>query len=169
MDTQPQDTAGMDKLAELIGATRIAMLATLESNGALRSRPLATLQLDSAGRLWFFTAVNAPKIEEIAQHQQVNLSYSDPDKQDYVSVSGAAEIVRDRQKMRELWTPWVEPWFPRGLEDPDLALLCVHVEQAEYWDAPASRMQRMFGLARAVATGDTHALGEHQKVSGPAH
>jgi general stress protein 26 len=69
--------------------------------------------------------------------------------------------------MRKLWTPWVEPWFPRGLEDPDLALLCVHVEEAEYWDAPQSRMQRMLGLARAIATGDTHELGEHEKLSGP--
>ena len=71
--------------------------------------------------------------------------------------------------MRTLWTPWVEPWFPRGLEDPDLALLCVHVEEAEYWDAPRSRMQRMLGLARAIATGDTRALGEHEKLSGPTH
>jgi len=169
VDTEPQRTTGMQKLAELIGAARIAMLVTLEPNGMLRSRPLATLELDAEGRLWFFTAVSAPKTDEIAAHQQVNLSYSDPDKQDYVSVSGAAEIVRDKDHMRRLWSPWVEPWFPRGLEDPDLALLCVHVEQAEYWDAPESRMQRMLGLARAITTGDTRPLGEHEKVSGPAH
>jgi general stress protein 26 len=167
--TEAQANDGMKKLAELIGAARIAMLATLESNGSLRSRPLATLELDSSGRLWFFTSVSAPKIEEIAHHKQVNLSYSDPDKQDYVSISGPAELVRDRARMRSLWTAWVEPWFPRGVDDPDLALLCVQIEQAEYWDAPESRMQRMFGLAKAIATGDTRALGEHQKLSGPAH
>jgi general stress protein 26 len=169
METQPQGTTGMEKLAQLISEARIGMLATLEPNGALRSRPLATLELDAAGRLWFFTAVNAPKIEEIVGHRQVNLSYSDPDRQDYVSVSGAAEVVRDPARMRALWTPRLAPWFPRGLEDPDLALLCVHVEQAEYWDAPDSRVQRLFGLARAIATGDTRPLGEHEKVVGPPH
>ena len=169
METEPQATKSMEKLAELIRVARIGMLATLEPNGTLRSRPLATLQLDAQGRLWFFSSVSAPKVGEIDRHSQVNVSYCDPDKQDYVSISGAAEVVRDREKMKQLWTPWVEPWFPRGLSDPDLGLLCVHIEQAEYWDAPESRMQRMFGLARAIATGDTHMLGEHEKVSGPQH
>lgn len=85
-------------------------------------------------------------------------------KQDYVSVSGHARLLRDREKMQELWTRWVEPWFPNGLDDPDLALLEVTVDDAEYWDAPASRTQRLFGLARAIGTGRTEQLGEHAKV-----
>lgn len=169
MDIQPQGTTEMQKLADLIGESQIAMLTTAESNGLLRSRPLVTLQLDSDGRLWFFISVTSAKTSEIAQHHQVNLSYSDPDKQDYVSVSGAAEIVRDRQKMRELWTPWVEPYFPKGVDDPDLALLCVQVAQAEYWNAPESNVERLYGFAKAIATGDTKSLGEHEKVRGPAH
>ncbi len=169
MDIQPQGTHEMQKLADLIGESQVAMLTTAEPNGLLRSRPLVTLQLDSEGRLWFFISVTSPKISEIAQHPEVNLSYSDPDKQDYVSVSGAAEIVRDRQKMRELWTPWVEPYFPKGIDDPDLALLCVRIAQAEYWNAPETNVERLYGFAKAIATGDTKALGEHQKVRGPAN
>lgn len=169
MDVQPQGTTEMQKLADLIGEAQIAMLTTAERNGLLRSRPLVTLQLDSEGRLWFFISVTSAKIDEIAQHRQINLSYSDPDKQDYVSVSGVGEIVRDRQKVRELWTPWVEPYFPQGVEDPDLALLCVQIAQAEYWNAPDSNVERLYGFAKAIATGDTKALGEHEKVRGPAH
>ena len=169
MDVQPQNTNEMQKLADLIGESQIAMLTTAEPNGPLRSRPLVTLQLDSESRLWFFISVTSPKTSEIAQNPEVNLSYSDPDKQDYISVSGAAEIVRDRQKMRELWTPWVEPYFPKGIDDPDLALLCVRIAQAEYWNAPESNVERLYGFAKAIATGDTKALGEHQKVRGPAN
>ncbi len=158
----------MQKLAELIGHARIAMLTTAEPDGAMRSRPLATVQMDDEGTLWFFTSVSSPKMQEIALHSEVNLSYSDPDRQDYVSVSGTAQVVRDREKMRALWTEWVQPWFPRGLDDPDLVLLRVRVSEAEYWDAPASGVQRLYGLAKAIATRDTRALGEHEKVRGPA-
>jgi general stress protein 26 len=168
MDVQPQGTTGMQRLAELVGEAQIAMLTTAEPNGVLRSRPLVTLQLDSQGRLWFFISLTSPKVDEISHHRQVNLSYADPDKQDYVSISGAAEIVRDREKMRVLWTPWVEPYFPRGLDDPNLVLLRVQVDQAEYWNAPESNVQRLYGFAKAVATGDTRELGEHQRVKGPA-
>ena len=61
------------------------------------------------------------------------MSYADPAKQDFASVSGRGEIVRDRERMQALWSPWVKVWFPKGLDDPNLALLCVQVESAEYW------------------------------------
>jgi general stress protein 26 len=164
MKKQKQADPGMQKLADLIDEARIGMLTTEEADGTLRSRPLATLEMDSAGKLWFFTAMSSGKVEEIDQHRKVNLSYANLDKQDYVSISGHARLFRDPQKMQELWTPWVEPWFPNGVNDPDLGLLEVTVDDAEYWDAPASKTQRIFGLARALSTGKTDKLGEHGKV-----
>lgn len=164
MKIAKQSDPQMQKLADLINEASIAMLTTEEPDGALRSRPLATLQMDSEGRLWFFTALSSGKVSEIDQHRKVNLSYAHVDKQDYVSISGHARLFRDPDKMKELWTPWVEPWFPNGLNDPDLALLEVTVDDAEYWDAPASKTQRLFGLARALSDGDTDKLGEHGTV-----
>ncbi len=155
----------MQKLADLIGDASIAMLTTQEPQSGLRSRPLATLQMDSAGKLWFFVAMSSAKIGEIDQHRHVNLSYANPEKQEFVSISGSARLLRDREKMRELWTLWVKPWFAHGVDDPDLGLLEVTVDQAEYWDAPASRMQRLLGLAQAMTTGDTDQLGEHGRVT----
>ena len=164
MKKQPQADPNMQKLADLVGEATIAMLTTAEPDGTLRSRPLATLEMDSEGKLWFFTAMSSGKVSEIDQHRKVNLSYVNLDKQDYVSVSGHARLFRDPEKMRELWTPWVEPWFPAGLDDPDLGLLEVTVDDAEYWDAPASKTQRLFGLAKALTSGKTDRLGEHAKV-----
>jgi general stress protein 26 len=164
MKTDPQTDAGMQKLADLIVEASIAMLTTEEPDGSLRSRPLATLQMDSEGKLWFFTALSSGKVSEIDQHRKVNLSYANTEKKSYVSVCGSARLFRDRDKMRELWTPWIEPWFPDGLADPDLALLEITVSEAEYWDAPASRAGRLLGLAKALTSGSTEQLGEHGKV-----
>lgn len=163
--TGDDDRSGLAKLAEMIEEARIAMLTTLEPGGSLRSRPLATLRVDPEGCIWFFTAESSPKVDEVQQHRQVSLSYSDPDEQDFVSVSGTAELVHDRALMQQLWTPWVKAWFPDGLDDPDLALLKVHIESAEYWDAPSSTVRRLYGMAKAIATGDHGALGEHRKLS----
>ena len=164
MKKQPQADPNMQKLADLIAEANIAMLTTAEADGTLRSRPLATLEMDSEGKLWFFTAMSSGKVSEIDQHRKVNLSYVNLDKQDYVSISGHARLFRDPGKMQELWTPWVEPWFPEGLADPDLGLLEVTVDEAEYWDAPASKTQRLFGLAKALSSGKTDRLGEHAKI-----
>jgi general stress protein 26 len=139
----------------------------MEKDGTLRSRPMATMELDGDGNLWFFTSRSSHKVEETDQHRQVNLCYVRAEKQDYLSVSGVAQLVDDKEKMKALWTPWIKPWFPQGLDDPDLALLKVRIGEAEYWDAPDSAVTRTYGLVKALATGNTDALGENRKIDVP--
>lgn len=164
MEVQDQEHNELQRVAELVDEIKFAMMTTEEADGSLRSRPMATLQMDAGGSLWFFTALTSPKIEEAAQHRQVNLSYARPDKQDYLSVSGSAEILQDKEKMRALWTPWIKPWFPAGLDDPNLVLLKVTITEAEYWTAPHGAARRLYGLAKGILTGNTDALGENRKI-----
>ena len=138
MEIDEQHDAAMAKVAEMVGDTKFAMLTTLEKDGTLRSRPMATVQVDGDGNLWFFTTRSSPKIAEGQPDQQVNLCYVRNEKQDYLSVSGTAELVQDKGKMQALWSPWLSPWFPKGLDDPDLALLKVSILAVEYWGAPDS-------------------------------
>ena len=168
MDLEPSAPREMHRLAELIERSRVAMWTTADADGSLRAKPLSTLQLDPAGCLWFFVTLTSSKVRELEQQPRVSLSYADPDRQDYVSISGAAQIVRERARMQQWWNPDIARWFANGLETPDLALLGVRIEQAEYWDAPESPVQRLYGLAKAIATGDSEALGEHHKLAGPA-
>jgi len=98
MKKQAQADADMQKLADLIDEVGIGMLTTEETDGTLRSRPLATLEMDSEGKLWFFTAMSSGKVEDIDQHRQVNLSYANVAQQQYVSVSGHARLFRDPEK-----------------------------------------------------------------------
>jgi general stress protein 26 len=151
-------------LGAMIKGIRTAMLTTVDRDGSLRSRPMETQDREFDGTLWFFTADDSPKIEEIEQERQVNLSYADPDSQKYVSISGRATLVRDRKMMEELWTPFIKAWFPEGLDDPRLALLKVTAESAEYWSAPPSAVVRMVGLAKALVTGEQYDAGENEKI-----
>ncbi|MFL5629037.1 MAG: pyridoxamine 5'-phosphate oxidase family protein [Ktedonobacteraceae bacterium] len=151
-------------LGEKIKGIRVAMMTTVGSDGTLRSRPMATLDREFDGDLWFFTYASAPKVGDVEQHQQVNISYVDPDDSRYVSISGRAQIVRDREKMEQLWKPFLKAWFPGGLEEPDLALLKVGVESAEYWDASSSKMVRLANVAKALVTGQRDQQGENQKL-----
>lgn len=164
MDIKLQKDEQLDKVAQLIKEIRYAMLTTLGSDGSLHSRPMATLQFDDNACLWFYTGIHSSKIDDLAARKKVNLAYARTDKQDYLSIVGTAEVVHDRSKMEELWTPWLKPWFREGLDDPELALLKVRVEQADYWDAPDSVALRLYGLAKGMLTGNTDALGEHGSV-----
>lgn len=147
------ESAMLEKLGELIHDIRVAMLTTRDAEGLLHSRPMATLGKRFDGVLWFFNGGSSLKSHEIATDQEVNVSYAEPRLNRYVSVVGRAKVVRDRKKAEELWTPLLQAWFPKGLDDPDLTLVRVDVLRAEYWDAPAGKAVVLFGLAKSLLTG----------------
>jgi len=137
MKVAKQKSQALARLAALVRQMKIGMLTTIEADGSLRSRPLETVEFDPEGRLWFFTEAHSPKSERAqAGDHQVSLCYADPRDEDFASISGTARVVRDEGKMRALWNSGLERWFARGLEDPDLALLEVRIDKAEYWDEP---------------------------------
>ena len=155
----------VQKLASLIKDIRFAMLTTVCPDGSLRSRPMATQRDEFDGVLWFFTSANEPKVREIQNDDHVNVSYADPDKNNYVSVSGRATLVRDKVIAKELWNPFYKAWFPKGLDDRQLALLRIAVERAEYWDSPNSKLVQIAGFLKAIATGKQAKGGENEKIT----
>jgi general stress protein 26 len=159
------DNECLETLLQIINRVHVAMMTTTEPADSLRSRPLATLRTEEFdGFLWFYTAADSPKIAEIGEHHQVNLSYADPAHHLYASVSGQGVVVRDAEKMAERWNPLVKAWFPNGLDDPNLVLLQVSVDKAEYWDASGTPVKRLAAFKKALATGDTSDLVENRKL-----
>ena len=159
------ERSDVEKIRDLIKGISFAMLTTVDEDGSLRSRPMQTQEAEFNGELWFFTSASSPKVDEVRSDQRVNVSYADPDDNRYVSLSGTASLVRDPAKIKELWKPALKAWFPDGLEDPDLALLRVKVEKAEYWDSPSSKMVQLAGFLKAIATGQRlDYAGENEKI-----
>ena len=152
------------KLGGLIKGINIAMLTTVDF-GLLRSRPMATQEMEFDGDLWFMTSSETHKTDEIEKDPRVNVSYSAPNTNTYVSVSGTVQIVNDREKIEELWNPAYKAWFPKGLDDPTICLLKVTVEQAEYWDSPSSTIVHIVGFVKALVTGERADGGDHGKVN----
>ena len=154
----------IEKLKSLTEGIDFCMLTTI-NGGQLRSRPMSTQEMDDDGDLWFFTSDETHKVDEIEADSRVNAAYSKIDGNLYVSVSGRASLVKDRQKIEELWNPILKAWFPEGLDDPTLSLLRVSIEEAEYWDSPNSKIVQLYGFVKAVVTGQPARGGDHGKVT----
>ena len=117
------------------------------------------------GEVWFFTSDDSGKVSEIESEHEVNLAYSEPKDQRYVSLSGRARIVRDPERARRLWSPELKAWFPGGVDDPHLSLLRVRVHSAEYWDAPSGKMSGLIAYAKSKLAGEAPSeVGEHEKM-----
>jgi general stress protein 26 len=152
----------LTRTARLIDGLSVAMLTHPSHDGYLVSRPMAPLEMDADGALWFFVDREAQHGEQL---RSVNLSFVDAARSVFVSISGHAEIVGNRERIEAMWTPLARPWFPGGAQSPKLALLKLVPHHIEYWDAPHSRVVRLLALAASVMTGKPVGQGEHHSMT----
>ena len=153
------------KIAGLVKGIRIAMFTTVDPEGHLHARPMATQEAEFDGTVWFFTQRSTEKIDEFQHNANVNVAYSQPNDQVYVSLAGRASQVDDQAKKKELWSPALKAWFPKGLDDPQLTLIKVDAHSAEYWDSPSGKMVALYGMAKAALTGKpANNVGENKTV-----
>ena len=153
----------LKKINELIKDIRIALLTTAGPDGTLHSRPMATQKSEFAGELWFLTREDSGKVFDIHHDANVSLTYADG-KNTFVALSGRARVSRDQAKINELWNPMYTAWFPQGKEDPEIRVVRVTVDAAEYWDAPSNAVVRNFQLLLAAVTAGHVKVGENEAV-----
>ena len=132
------DQGSAEDIWATIASQRITML-TVEEEGRLVSRPMASLARPEDHAIYFVTRLDA-KVGEIGGSAQVNLAYSDTHKNTYLSVAGTARTSQDREKLRELWSMWIEAWLPEGPDGADVALITVTPEEAKLWDSTSSNL-----------------------------
>jgi general stress protein 26 len=142
-------------LREVMADFETAMLVTHGADGQPRARPLAIARAEHGepdGVLYFPTSLSSPKVEEIAADPQVCVTMQD--RRRFVSVSGMAQIRRERVLVESLWSDSWKVWFPEGKDDPLLCLVAVVPTAAEYWDMTGGKgLAYLFEAARALVQG----------------
>lgn len=158
MDIKTQKTVELTQLAKLIEGMRFCMLTTVDEENLMVARPMTPQQMCEEGALWFLTDPNSTKMQHL---QLMNVAFSDEPKSTYVSISGHGEVVADRARIESLWSAFARPWFPDGIDSTNLALLKFVPNVAEYWDAPNSKMVRIFGSIISIVAAKPIGMGEH--------
>jgi general stress protein 26 len=145
-------------LFELIASFSTAMLVTHALDGSLRARPLSVAKPHGDGRVYFSTSIDSPKVLELDADPRVVITFQDGGR--YVSLSGTAEISRDRALVDALWSELWKVWFPGGKDDPTLAIIAVTPSEGEYWDQTGlAGMRYFFRSAKGYLTGTKPADG----------
>jgi len=143
---------------------RTAMLTTFTASKGFHCRPMGTAEIDQNADIWFFTNEYSAKAKEISIDNKVHVSYADSGTNTYLSIKGHARLINDKEKMKKLWTPFIQAFFPEGLDDPKLTLLKVETSDLEYWDASSSKIIVLFNMLKANLLGKQYDEGEHGKM-----
>src|SRR5262249_27015208 len=152
--------AEIDRVWQVVKKIGTCMLVTSTGEG-MRARPMHALPDRDAGCIWFLTDRRGAKDDEIKDGPVVCLAFSDTASNTYLSITGGAEVLQDVVRAKELWSNEAQAWWPRGPTDPEVRVLRVIPDSAEFWDARGNSITVALKLAAARMTGRTPDLGEN--------
>jgi general stress protein 26 len=130
-----QGQNAVEKIKEMVKEAEncffCSAVSTGESNG---DRPMNVRQVDDSGNLWFLSASDSRKNQELEIDPSVKLYFQGSKHSDFMQLNGTATISRDQEKIKELWSPLVKTWFTEGVDDPRITVIKVTPTEGYYWD-----------------------------------
>lgn len=163
MSDETTTQQAIDKVWSMMDDIRICMLVTREGE-TLRARPMDAHPSREEGCVWFLSDRRGHKDDELQHHPQAALTFAHPGRNDYLSVSGEAEVSNDRAKIDELWSDMNKAFWPQGKTDPNICVVRFMPDHAEYWDGPSTSISVVLKMMAARLTGSPTDLGENRKV-----
>ena len=154
-----------DHFQSLIENFSTALLTTRTAQGQIRARPMSIAEVREDADVWFVTCNDDGKSEEIRADANVCVAMTDGTR--HVSLSGLAELDDDREKLRAMWNPRWQVFFPDGPDAANVVLLKVRADQGEYWDLSGTNAAKYLTRgAVAYFSGDRPKMDEsmHDKV-----
>jgi general stress protein 26 len=127
---------------------------------------MAVAELQRDADAYFATSMESTKIAEIEADPEAMITFQSNSQ--FASISGTAQVVRDRAEIDRLWSESWKAWFPKGKDDPSLCLLKVQAREGEYWDNSGMKgMRYLFEGVKAILQGERVQTDsdQHAKVS----
>ena len=158
-----QTEEGKKKIKELVEDIKTCMFCTNTEELPFNTRPMATVDVDEHGNLWFMSNIKSNKNDEIKDDQQVQLIYAKGGDSHFLSLSGKAFIIKDQAKIDEYWNMFAKAWFD-GKRDPDISLIKIVPDNAYYWDTVHGKMVSLIKIAISAVSGKTMDDGVEGKI-----
>jgi len=151
-----QGAAALSKLKDLAEKAGNCFFCTRITTGEpFSARPMAVLQVDEDGTCWFLSEKESDKNQHIEADPAVQLLFKGSDHSDFMSVYGQASINRDKEKIKELWTPLAKTWFTEGVDDPRITVIRFTPSNGYYWDTKHGQVVAFAKQLVGAMTGKT--------------
>jgi general stress protein 26 len=152
----------LERAWELMEKIGTCMLVTWDGERN-RARPMSASVRKNEHAICFLADERQAKTEQLERFPRVLLTFADGGGTKYVACSGRVSVSDDRQKVRDLWSPFAKAWWDSA-DDPNIRVLRLEPEEAEIWDGPGKLLATVKMLA-AAATNTRPEVGDQAKVA----
>lgn len=147
-----QTELSQDQVVQTLRDSRFVMLTTALSDGTLLSHPMTPQQVTDDADVWFFIGLGTDQAQALRGSTHVNIAVSEAGS--WLSVAGRVEFVQDRAKVDELWDDEAAAYYEGGKDDPDLGLIRVDSDSAQYWGMPGGKVSALAKIVKTKVTGE---------------
>lgn len=148
--------AGIEKIKQLAGKAKSCFFCTNPNDGfPLAARPMAPQKIDDEGNIWFLSADDSHKNEQLQEDHEVQLFFQGSPYSDFLMLYGMATINKDKQKIEELWDPTIKTWFTEGKDDPRITVIRFTPKDGYYWDTKHGNLVAFIKQMAGALVGQT--------------
>ena len=125
----------VERIEDTVAKAQTCFFCTHAGGGSSSGvRPMSVREVDDAGNLWFLSAADSHKNQEVAANPHVDLYFQGSPHSDFLHLTGEATVWRDRERIKALWSPVIKTWFTEGVDDPRITVIKVTPSEGYYWD-----------------------------------
>ena|SRR5687768_15077841 len=126
-------TLSLGTLAKHMKELDICMMNTHAKRGSLNCRPMSNNKdVTYKGDSYFFTYEKTAKIKELEADPNVSLNFEGK-KDMFISVSGKAKLIKNKEAFADHWVDSLNQWFPDGIDTKGMVLIHVKGQKIKYW------------------------------------
>lgn len=150
----------VEKIRALVDTAQTCFFCTAVSTGRSgAARPMSVRKVDENGNLWFLSASDSHKNQELTEDPYVKMYFQGSKHSDFLQLNGTATITTDKAKIKELWEPIIKTWFTEGVDDPRITAICVTPTDGYYWDTKhgnaVAGLKMLVGAAFGITLDDS--------------
>lgn len=139
------------KIREMVDSSSLCFFQTEVSfDDSQSARPMSVQKSDEDGTLWFLSAIDSAKNEEINKNSRARLLFQKPSSMEFLELQGNAEISQNKEMIHELWDSIAKNWFPKGKDDPRISVIKFNPQAGHYWGtksgAGLAGVKMLFGM-----------------------
>lgn len=143
------------RIKDMAGNSSCFFCTDLKKGDAFATRPMSVQEVDEDGNLWFLSANDSNKNQEITIDPSVQLLFQGSSYSEFLSLYGTAEISTDKEKIRKLWQPILKTWFTEGVDDPRITAIKIDPSKGYYWDTKHGSVVSMVKQVAGAILGKT--------------
>jgi len=120
---------------ELVKRSQVAMVGTLDEDGAPRVVAMIVAEHKGLKTIWFSTNTSSEHVGQLENDPRASVYFAEWGTEPWrgLTLGGRMEILRDRASRERLWEDSCERYYAEGIDDPDYTVLRFTAKWGKYY------------------------------------